>query len=244
MTKYRTAIYCRKSSEDDESIQLQERIVRDFVKGKKELEIYKVYCDNGHTGINFNRPAWKELMQDVDYGIIKCIVVKDLSRLGRNFTGVGEYLERTFPAKGVRVIAISDNYDSVNANGMELDASIINLVNSYMAAETSFKVHTIFDQKMERGEVTTNVPYGYVKSGKTMVIDPQKAAVVRQIYNWYIADASVSDIVRRLKGKGIPSPRGKEIWSMPGITNLLKDRTYIGEYRAGKRDRRCAELSR
>ena len=244
MTKYRTAIYCRKSSEDDESIQLQERIVRDYVKGKKELELYKVYSDNGHTGVNFNRPAWKELMRDVDYGIIMCIVVKDLSRLGRNFTGVGEYLDRTFPAKGVRVIAISDNYDSVNANGMELDASIINLVNSYMAAETSFKVHTIFDQKMERGEVTTNVPYGYVKSGKTMVIDPQKAAVVRQIYNWYIADASVSDIVRRLKGKGIPSPRGKEIWSMPGITNLLKDRTYIGEYRAGKRDRRCAELSR
>ena len=88
-------------------------------------------------------------MQDVDYGIVKCIVVKDFSRPGRNFSGVGEYLERTFPAKGVRIIAISDNSDSLNANGMELDASIMNLINSYMAAETSFKVHTIFDQKIE-----------------------------------------------------------------------------------------------
>ena len=229
MATYRTAIYCRKSSEDDESIQLQERIVRDYVKGKKELELYKVYSDNGHTGINFNRPAWKELMQDVDYGIIKCIVVKDLSRLGRNFTGVGEYLERTFPAKGVRVIAISDNYDSLNANGMELDASIMNLVNSYIAAETSFKIHTIFDQKMVRGEVTTNVPYGYVKSGKTMVIDPIKAAVVRKIFNWYIEGFSIAEIVRKLKGLRIQSLNGTENWSITSVTRLLKDRTYIGE---------------
>ena len=179
-TTYRTAIYCRKSAGDDESIQLQERIVRDFVKGKKYLDLYKVYLDNGHTGVNFNRPAWKELMQDVDYGIIKCIVVKDLSRLGRNFTGVGEYLERTFPAKGVRVIAISDNYDSLNANGMELDASIMNLVNSYMAAETSFKTHLVLDGKMKRGEVIVRPPYGYVKSGKTMAIDPKKAVIVQK----------------------------------------------------------------
>ena len=149
MTTYRTAIYCRKSAGDDESIQLQERIVSDFVKGKKELNLYKVYSDNGHASVNFNRPARKEGMQDVDYGIVKCIVVKDLSRPGRNFSGVGEYLERTFPAKGVRIIAISDNSDSFNANGMELDASIMDLINRYIGVETSFKVHTIFDQKIE-----------------------------------------------------------------------------------------------
>ena len=232
---YRTAIYCRKSSEDDESIQLQERIVRDYVKGKKELELYKVYSDNGHTGINFNRPAWKELMQDVDYGIIKCIVVKDLSRLGRNFTGVGEYLERIFPAKGVRVIAISDNYDSLNSNGMELDASIMNLVNSYMAAETSFKTHIVMDQKMERGEVISRAPYGYVKSGKTMVIDPPKAAVVKKIFNWYIEGSSIADIIRKLKEQGIASPSGAEEWCIKSVTRILKDRTYIGEYRTGTR---------
>ena len=235
MTKYRTAIYCRKSAGDEESIQLQERIVRDYIKCKKELELYKVYSDNGHTGVNFNRPAWKELMQDVDYGIVKCIVVKDLSRLGRNFTGVGEYLERTFPAKGVRVIAISDNYDSLNANGMELDASIMNLVNSYMAAETSFKTHVILDQKMERGDVLIKAPYGYVKLDKTMVIDPTKAAVVRKIFNWYIEGSSIAEIVRKLKELRIESPNGTENWSITSVTRLLKDRTYIGEYRTGIR---------
>ena len=235
MTKYRTAIYCRKSAEDDESIQLQERIVRDYVKGKKELELYKVYSDNGHTGVNFNRPAWKELMQDVDYGIVKCIVVKDLSRLGRNFTGVGEYLERTFPAKGVRVIAISDNYDSLNANGMELDASIMNLVNGYMAAEMSFKTHIVMDQKKERGDVVIKAPYGYVKSGKTMIIDPPKVAVVRKIFNLFIDGVFISDIVRKLKEEGIPSPSGAELWNDRTITRILKDRTYIGEYRTGIR---------
>ena len=88
-------------------------------------------------------------MQDVDYGIVKCIVVKDLFRPGRNFSGVGEYLERAFPAKGVRIIAISDNSDSFNANGMELDASIMDLINRYIVVETSFKSHTVFDQKIE-----------------------------------------------------------------------------------------------
>ena len=237
MTKYRTAIYCRKSSEDDESIQLQERIVRDYVKGKKELDLYKVYSDNGHTGVNFNRPAWKEMLQDVDYGIVKCIVVKDLSRLGRNFTGVGEYLERTFPAKGVRVIAISDNYDSLNANGMELDASIMNLVNSYMAAETSFKVHVILDRKMKKGTVISKVPYGYIKSDKSMVIDPPRAAVVRKIYNWFIDGVFISDIARKLQEEGIPSPSGAEYWNAKSISRILKDRTYIGEYRTGTRRR-------
>ena len=149
MTTYRTAIYCQKPAKDDESIQLQERIVRDYVKGKKELELYKAYSDNSHAGVNFNCPARKEGMQDVDYGIVKCIVVKDLPRSGRNFTGVGEYLERTFPAKGVRIIAISDNSDSFNANGMELDASIMDLINRYIVVETSFKSHTVFDQKIE-----------------------------------------------------------------------------------------------
>lgn len=235
MTTYRTAIYCRKSDGDDESIQLQERIVRDYVKGKKELELYKVYSDNGHTGVNFNRPAWKELMQDVDYGIIKCIVVKDLSRLGRNFTGVGEYLERTFPTKGVRVIAISDNYDSLNANGMEFEASIMNLVNSYMAAETSFKTHVTLDQKMERGEVISKAPYGYVKSGITMIIDSPKAAVVKRIFNWYIEGSSIADIIRKLKEQGIVTPSGAEEWSIRSVTRILKDRTYIGEYRTGTR---------
>ena len=237
MTTYRTAIYCRKSSEDEDSIQIQEDFVKGYIADKREFELHKTYADNGYTGVNFDRPAWKEMMQDIKYGIVQCIIVKDLSRLGRNYIEVNEYLERTFPTKGIRVIAITDRYDSLNANGLEIETAFMNLLNSHMAAETSYKIHQTLDGKMKRGEVISRPPYGYVKSGKGMAIDPEKAAVVRKIFNWVIDGEFISDIIRKLKLEEIPSPTGSEEWSYRSVTRILKDRTYLGEYHTGTRRR-------
>ena len=235
MTTYRTAIYCRKSSEDEDSIQIQEDFVKGYIADKREFELHKTYADNGYTGVNFDRPAWKEMMRDIKYGIVQCIIVKDLSRLGRNYIEVNEYLERTFPTKGIRVIAITDRYDSLNASGLEIETAFMNLLNSHMAAETSYKIHQTLDGKMNRGEVVSRVPYGYVRSGETMEINPEKAEVVRKIYNWFIEGVFISDIIRNLYEEKIPSPAGAEKWNDRTIKRILQDKTYIGDYEPGKR---------
>ena len=254
-----TAIYARLSVEnsgkddDGNSLQNQIAVCEDYLDGCPHLRLTGVYSDNGKTGTVFDRPAWNRLMDDVRTGKIQCIVVRDLSRFGRDYVETGSYLEKIFPALGTRFISVKENFDNFTCgNAMEsLSVSLQNLVNAMYSRDISKKVSTALRAQMETGKFRNrNLPYGYLWNGdKTAyVVDEEAAAVVRQIFEWKLREVSVYTIVERLKAGGIESPeRHKrragsrnggniqgEGWCPSTIRGILQNRAYIGEMVCGK----------
>ena len=254
-----TAIYARLSVEnsgkddDGNSLQNQIAVCEDYLDGCPYLRLAEVYSDNGRTGTVFDRPAWNRLMDDVRTGKIQCIVVRDLSRFGRDYVETGSYLEKIFPALGTRFISVKENFDNFTCgNAMEsLSVSLQNLVNAMYSRDISKKVSTALRAQMETGKFRNrNLPYGYLWNGdKTAyVVDEEAAAVVRQIFEWKLREVSVYTIVERLKAGGIESPeRHKrragtrnggniqgEGWCPSTIRGILQNRAYIGEMICGK----------
>ena len=254
-----TAIYARLSVEnsgkddDGNSLQNQIAVCEDYLGGCPHLRLTEVYSDNGRTGTVFDRPAWNRLMDDVRTGKIQCIVVRDLSRFGRDYVETGSYLEKIFPALGTRFISVKENFDNFTCgNAMEsLSVSLQNLVNAMYSRDISKKVSTALRAQMETGRFRNrNLPYGYLWNGdKTAyVVDEEAAAVVRQIFEWKLREVSVYTIVERLKAGGIESPeRHKrragtrnggniqgEGWCPSTIRGILQNRAYIGEMICGK----------
>ena len=254
-----TAIYARLSVEnsgkddDGNSLQNQIAVCEDYLDGCPHLRLTEVYSDNGKTGTVFDRPAWNRLMDDVRTGKIQCIVVRDLSRFGRDYVEMGNYLEKIFPALGTRFISVKENFDNFTCgNAMEsLSVSLQNLVNAMYSRDISKKVSTALRAQMETGKFRNrNLPYGYLWNGdKTAyVVDEEAAAVVRQIFEWKLQEVSVYTIVERLKAGGIESPeRHKrragtrnggniqgEGWCPSTIRGILQNRAYIGEMICGK----------
>ena len=254
-----TAIYARLSVEnsgkddDGNSLQNQIAVCEDYLDGCPHLRLTEVYSDNGRTGTVFDRPAWNRLMDDVRTGKIQCIVVRDLSRFGRDYVETGSYLEKIFPALGTRFISVKENFDNFTCgNAMEsLSVSLQNLVNAMYSRDISKKVSTALRAQMETGRFRNrNLPYGYLWNGdKTAyVVDEEAAAVVRQIFEWKLREVSVYTIVERLKTGGIESPErhkrragsrnGDNIqgegWCPSTIRGILQNRAYIGEMVCGK----------
>jgi len=254
-----TAIYARLSVEnsgkddDGNSLQNQIAVCKDYLDGCPHLRLTEVYSDNGRTGTVFDRPAWNRLMDDVRTGKIQCIVVRDLSRFGRDYVETGNYLEKIFPALGTRFISVKENFDNFTCgNAMEsLSVSLQNLVNAMYSRDISKKVSTALRAQMETGSFRNrNLPYGYLWNGdKTAyVVDEEAAAVVRQIFEWKRQEVSVYTIVERLKTGGIESPErhkrragsrnGDNIqgegWCPSTIRGILQNRAYIGEMICGK----------
>ena len=254
-----TAIYARLSVEnsgkddDGNSLQNQIAVCEDYLDGCPHLRLTEVYSDNGKTGTVFDRPAWNRLMEDVRTGKVQCIVVRDLSRFGRDYVETGSYLEKIFPALGTRFISVKENFDNFTCgNAMEsLSVSLQNLVNAMYSRDISKKVSTALRAQMETGRFRNrNLPYGYLwNEDKTAyVVDEEAAAVVRQIFEWKLREVSVYTIVERLKAGGIESPeRHKrragtrnggniqgEGWCPSTIRGILQNRAYIGEMVCGK----------
>ena len=254
-----TAIYARLSVEnsgkddDGNSLQNQIAVCEDYLDGCPHLRLTEVYSDNGRTGTVFDRPAWNRLMDDVRTGKIQCIVVRDLSRFGRDYVETGSYLEKIFPALGTRFISVKENFDNFTCgNAMEsLSVSLQNLVNAMYSRDISKKVSTALRAQMETGIFRNrNLPYGYLwNEDKTAyVVDEEAAAVVRQIFEWKLREVSVYTIVERLKTGGIESPErhkrragsrnGDNIqgegWCPSTIRGILQNRAYIGEMVCGK----------
>ena len=254
-----TAIYARLSVEnsgkddDGNSLQNQIAVCEDYLDGCPHLRLTEVYSDNGKTGTVFDRPAWNRLMDDVRTGKIQCIVVRDLSRFGRDYVETGSYLEKIFPALGTRFISVKENFDNFTCgNAMEsLSVSLQNLVNAMYSRDISKKVSTALRAQMETGRFRNrNLPYGYLwNEDKTAyVVDEEAAAVVRQIFEWKLREVSVYTIVERLKAGGIESPErhkrragtrnGDNIqgegWCPSTIRGILQNRAYIGEMVCGK----------
>lgn len=240
---------------DGEPIESQIAIIEQYVAGHPELKIVERYIDNGYTGTNFDRPNWERMMADVKSGRINCIIVKDLSRLGRNYIETGRFLERICPKLGIRFISVNDNYDTAEIKSQdEFAASLKNIVNDYYAKDISLKSGSALKAKRQRGEyIGSYAPHGYLKdpSNKNhLIINPETAPVIQQIYQWRAEGLGYGAIIRMLNERGIPSPgryrfehgivtnnnkKGSSLlWNRHALTDILRNIVYIGHLAQGK----------
>ena len=257
---FRTAIYLRLSVEDNgkkdaDSLENQRELLLSYVADRPYLELVEIYEDNGFTGTDFERPDFQRMLEDAQKGKINCIVVKDLSRLGRNYVEAGNYLEKVFPFLNIRFIAVNDNYDSVSlTSGEQLGATLKNVVNDIYAKDISRKSGSALKMKRVKGEYIGNyAPYGYLKDPKDknhLIVDPEAAPIVEEIFVMRSEGLGVGTIIRILNEKGYPSPgrlryergiitnnnkKGKGLlWNRHVLTDLLYNIAYIGHLAQGK----------
>ncbi len=253
---YRTAAYLRLSSDDrrkqGDSLETQRNIIERYIAASPDLQLVECYADNDKTGTNFNRPAFQQMMADIEAEKINCIIVKDLSRFGRNAIDAGYYLERYLPAKGVRFIAVNDSHDSLTSDG-GIMLPIKNILAESYALDIGRKCKAVQHQKMLDGKFLGNyAPYGYLKnpsdSGK-LVIDPETAPIVQQIFAWGADGETYNEIARRLHEKQIPTPSyhkrskglikseaivGNGHWTRRTLSDMLSDPVYVGHMVQGK----------
>lgn len=263
MPKYQATAYIRLSYTDDkasesDSVGNQRKLIENFAANHPEIEIVSEKIDDGYSGIIFDRPAFKEMMQDITEGKINCVIVKDLSRLGREYIETGRYLRRVFPAYGVRFIAINDNLDTANDDsGDDLTVSVKNIMNEAYCRDISIKTRSALEIKRKNGDfVGAFTVYGYLKSEDNrnqLTIDPYAANIVRTIFRMRLEGSSALNIANELnhmcvlsplaykKNKGLPYAKGgyadKEgaKWSATTIIRILQDETYTGTLIQGKR---------
>ena len=214
----RAAAYLRLSIEDGDkaesnSIGNQRELIRDFAAERPGLHLVEEYADDGYTGTNFERPGFKRMMEDIKSGKINCIIVKDLSRLGRNYIEMGKYLEQIFPMMGIRFIAINDNYDNANAESNDSDNIVVpfkNLLNDSYCRDISIKVRSQLDMKRRKGEFIGGYAiYGYCKDERNknrLVVDEYAADIVRSIYRRKLEGMSAQAIAEQLNSENVLAP--------------------------------------
>ena len=250
------ALYLRLSQEDvdvrrnaakDESnsISAQRKLITGLIDETPELANLPrmEFCDDGFSGTNFSRPDFQRMIDLTKQGEIGCIVVKDLSRFGRDYLEVGDYLEHIFPFLGIRFISVNDHYDSSNHDGktIGMDIAFRNLVYDYYSKDLSSKVKTAMRSKQEKGEYITCFTYGYKPSPENkhkMVIDEPAAEIVREIFDAVIAGKSTSEIAANLNARGIPTPQEHKgvrrnaktapQWTHPRIVYMIRNIKYTG----------------
>ena len=214
---WNAAEYTRLSRDDGDkaesnSITSQKEIIRDYVRRHPEFVIVKEYADDGYSGVNFERPGFKQMMEDIKAKKIDCVICKDLSRFARNYIDAGRYLEKIFPFMGVRFIAINDNYDSCGEKAQS-DALIVpfkNLINDAYCRDISVKIRSQLDIKRKMGDfIGAFAPYGYRKdeaNRNRLVVDEEAARTVELIFRLRIQGLCNSAIADRLNSMGILSP--------------------------------------
>ena len=249
-----TAIYVRLSIEnsgkddDGDSIANQISFCKAYLAEHTDLKLYDIYEDNGEKGTNFDRPEFKRMMDDIRGGKVKCVLVKDLSRFGRDYIEAGEYLEKIFPFMGIRFISITDGYDSLNCDDAEsaLMIPLKNMINDVYAKDISRKIITSFRARQEKGEfLPAFAPYGYVKSKEVAYryeIDQETAPYVRMIFEWKAEGVSHNEICKRLNDMGAVTPARRKVdlgiwraekykhtvWHGRTIIDIMKNPTYTG----------------
>lgn len=209
------ACYARKSNElKNDSIENQLSIIKDYISRHQDLQSAEIlqFSDNGASGLDLNRDAFQELLSKVRQREIDVVIVKDLSRLGRNYLDVCKLTDSIFPFMKVRLIAISENYDSKykKINSMDLSAAFKSVLNEYYALETSEKIRNSYRQRIKNGEFTGSIAYGYfLKDRYTAVIDEEKAKVVRKIFSLYLEKKRYIDVVKFLNENQILPPSSR-----------------------------------
>ena len=259
MKIWRTALYIRLSVEFNgkrgDSLETQRQIMEAYAALCPDLEIVEVYTDNGITGRTFEREAFQRMLADVDAGKINCIMVKDLSRLGRNTIDTGYYIEKYFPLHRVRFIAVNDQFDSEDSenSGNHLIVPLKNMINEAYAADISKKVRAQQNQAMRDGEfVGARPPYGYRKDPDNchrLLVNEDTAPIVRQIFQWTVDGVALNVIVKRLNEQGVMTPgyylasiglitskklMGSGKWQTWTVGKILADEVYTGDMVQGK----------
>ena len=260
---YRTAVYLRLSKDDGDrnesnSIVNQKALCQDYVAKNRDLELVKVFTDDGYSGTDFDRPAFREMEQYMYDGKIDAVLVKDLSRLSRNYVEGGRYLEKIFPEQGIRFISINDAYDSIQERSQS-DSLIIpfkNLINDSYCRDISIKIRSSLNMKKRKGEyVGAFTPYGYRKDDQNrnqIVPDEYAGGIVQDIFSWYKAGSSVLQIADQLNERGVLSPMEykktnginfqtsfrknvQSLWSYRAVHRILTNEIYTGVLIQGKR---------
>lgn len=229
------AIYLRISLDDkdnfeSESIKNQRLYLKEFIKKDNELSNNDIieYCDDGISGMTFSRPAINKLLEDIKIGKIGCVIVKDFSRFGRNYIEVGNYIENIFPIFKVRFISVNDNYDS-KFNDIDIKIGFANLAYEMYSKDLSLKVKAT--KRRNSNKNISILPYGYKKIKDEIVIDTQRANVVKTIFNLRIKGETLKNIAIFLNNNDIKPPiiskSNKNYWNTTTISRILKNKFYI-----------------
>ena len=262
---YKAGLYHRLSDEDmraveDNSIGNQHKICLDYAESQGNIEVVDTYIDNGFSGGSFNRPGFQRLLRDINNGRVNCIIVKDLSRFGRNFIETSEYLEKIFPLGGIRFVAVNNGYDNISEMS-EKEGIVIpfsNMMNEMYLRDTSRKIRSSINTLIDKGEYmpsASSIPYGYLRDGEngTYKVDAEAAEVVHTIFLRKLEGYSNCAIAASLNEQDIPSPgrlryqRGMSrdkrnetaLWSHAAVRDILKNEVYIGHRVHGKIKRDC-----
>ena len=264
MPIYRAAEYLRLSyssdqSRESDSIGNQKKLIEDFLTGHPEIQLVSEHADDGVSGVIFTRPGFQAMMQEIMDGKVNCVIVKDLSRLGREYIETGRYLRRTFPQFGVRFISINDNIDTANERvGDDLTISIKNIMNDAYAHDVSIKTRSALKVKRSNGDYVGACPiYGYQKSPDNrnlLVVDEDAARVVRDIFRRKLDGCSAKRISEDLNRLGILSPLAYKVsrglphptggftdsadakWCPNTVMRILQDEIYTGTLIQGRQE--------
>lgn len=263
---FQAAVYLRLSREDGDvaegskqvsnSIANQKELVMDYLKSHPEITVVSTYVDDGFSGVNFERPEFQRMLSDIREDKINCVIVKDLSRFGRNYIESGRYIEKIFPMLGIRFIAITDGYDSINEDmGSDMIIPFKNLINDAYCRDISIKIRSHMEIKRRNGEyIGPFAAYGYLKDEENrnhLVIDEYAAEVVRDIFTMKLCGMSQQSIADKLNADGILSPLQykksigvslessfqknlKPKWTYNAVLRILKNEVYIGTVVQGK----------
>lgn len=259
---WKGAIYVRLSREDgdkeeSDSIGNQKQLLLDFVSHHEDIRLIDIFEDDGWSGTNFNRPSFMRMMERIKKGEINCLIVKDLSRFGRNYIETGNYLEQIFPFLNVRFIAVNDMLDSFgNPSQMNTIAvPIKNIINDEYCRDISNKVRSVLTTKRKKGEhIGSFAAYGYWKDPENkgkIIVDKEAAGVVKNIFEWYLSGCGMITICKKLNGMGILNPTAYKkskglnyrhpsaevndtLWSDGTVRRILSNRVYCGDMVQGQ----------
>lgn len=261
---WKAALYIRLSKEDGDkaesySITSQREILKEYLKLHPDVELFDFYIDDGWSGTNFDRPGFIRMMEDIYSGEVNCVIVKDLSRFGRNYTDAGNYLDNIFVRLKVRFIALNNGVDTgsdnMNAATQCISVGVTNVINESLAATTSVNVRGTLNVNRSQGKFIGSFPtYGYLKDPEDhhkLIIDEEAATVVRMIYALFIEGKSIMGIAKELNQAGIPNPSmykklkgmnyrhpaGKisdGLWPDSSVRRILQNEMYIGNMVQGK----------
>lgn len=257
ITVWNAGIYVRLSVEDErkkenDSIGTQRKIIERYLQDKSDIYLCQTYQDVNYSGTNFDRPAFQQMLDDMKKGVINCVIVKDLSRLGRNYIETGNYLEKVFPFMGIRFISVNDNYDSLTAQSVDtgLLIPLKNIMHEVYARDISQKVRSQYAVKRKKGEFCGAVaPYGYIKQGSALVLDDLAAPIVKRIFQMIEAGDSDERIAQQMNHEKIPSPTQHKVemgllkadkfkeckfWYRSVIKRITENPAYTGNMAQGR----------
>lgn len=260
---YKIAGYIRlsvtKKTHPSESIENQIKMINNFIDTQDDMYLHKFYIDENEKGTDFNRKEFQNMLKDISDGKINCVIVKDLSRLGRDSISVGYYIQQFFPSKKVRFISLNDDFDTLDGISNKSDPyrpiskiPAIALADEFYVSDISNKVKTVLDYNIKNGKfVAPRAPFGYKKSDNDchkLIIDDRAAFIVKTIFNLVCENKGLNQIARILNEHGYPTPMtyalsnglkgnyntGNGLWNTRTIRDILRNKVYVGDLEQGK----------